>query len=125
MSYSKRPALGQATMANSEPVVVASNQSTIPVESTTLNSLTETLQELSQRLLPLAGMANNAATALRVIPIASVSTAVTGSVTATGGGYITSTQSIAEKNIAGVMYTFRTANENLTATLANINNVVT
>ncbi len=92
---------------------------------TTLESLTETLQELSQRLLPLASMANNAATALRVIPIASVSTAVTGSVTATGGGYITSTQSIAEKNIGGVMYTFRTANENLTATLANISNVVT
>lgn len=31
MSYNKRPALGQATMANSEPVVIASDQSTIPV----------------------------------------------------------------------------------------------
>lgn len=31
MSYNKRPDLGQATMANSEPVVVASDQSAIPV----------------------------------------------------------------------------------------------
>lgn len=31
MTYYKRPAPGQATMANSEPVVIASDQSTVPV----------------------------------------------------------------------------------------------
>jgi len=30
MSYSQRPAPGQATMANSEPVVIASDQTAIP-----------------------------------------------------------------------------------------------
>ena len=66
----------------------------ITTNQATLNSLIETLQELSQRLAPLAGaMASNAA--LRIAPISSVSTAVTGSVTATGGGYITSTQAVA------------------------------
>jgi len=121
MSYSKRPALGQATMANSEPVVIASNQSSVPVNSATLNSLVETLQELSRRLLVIASMANAGAPALRTIPIASVSTAVTGTVTASGP--ITSAQSIAEKNIAGVMYTMRVATENNTAYVANISNV--
>jgi hypothetical protein len=83
---------------------------------TTLVSLTETLQELSRRLLVLASMANAGAPALRTIPIASVSTAVTGP--------MTSAQSIAEKNIAGVMYTMRVATENNTAYVANINNVI-
>lgn len=45
--------------------------------------LIETLNELNARLAVLAGMANAGAPALRVIPIASVSTAVTGTVTAT------------------------------------------
>ena len=38
MSYSKRPAPGQALMAASEPVVIASDQSAIPVSSTQLPS---------------------------------------------------------------------------------------
>lgn len=37
MTYSKRPAPGQATMANSEPVVIASDQSAIPVTATNLD----------------------------------------------------------------------------------------
>jgi len=44
-------------------------------------SLIETLQELTSRLSLLAGMANSGAPALRVAPISSVSTAVTGPIT--------------------------------------------
>jgi hypothetical protein len=78
----------------------------------TLVSLTETLQELIQRLAPLAGAVANTAQ-LRV----------TGSVTATGGGYITSAQSIAEKAVAGISYPEKMAITNLTAVQGNINNV--
>lgn len=52
-------------------------------QQVTLNSLVETLQELNTRLTVLASMSNAGAPALRTIPIASVSTAVTGTVTAT------------------------------------------
>ncbi len=38
MAYNKRPNLGQATMANSEPVVIASDQSAVPVSSSTLGT---------------------------------------------------------------------------------------
>ena len=48
-----------------------------------IGSLVETNNELAHRLNSLAGAMNSGAPALRVIPIASVSTAVTGSVTAT------------------------------------------
>jgi hypothetical protein len=92
------------------------------INQDTLNSLIETLQELTQRLMPLAGAMSNAV-ALRVAPISSVSTAVTGSVTATGGGYITSAQSIAEKAVAGVSYPEKIAITNSTAIQSNINNV--
>jgi len=37
MAYSKRPVLGQALMAASEPVVIASNQSAVPVSATDLD----------------------------------------------------------------------------------------
>lgn len=83
------------------------------VNQDTLNSLIDTLQELIQRLAPLAGAMNNMAQ-LRVV--------ATGAVTATGGGYITSAQSIAEKAVAGISYTPRVAQENLTAILSNVNN---
>ena len=36
MSYSKRPNPGQATMANSEPVVISSDQGAVPISSATL-----------------------------------------------------------------------------------------
>ena len=118
MSYSKRPLPGQATMANSEPVVVASNQTTIPVESTTLNSLVETLQELIQRLAPIAGAVANTAQ-LRVIGSVVVTTAPSTAVT----GPITSANSIAEKAVGGIMYPEKMSNTNIAVTLANINNV--
>lgn len=78
------------------------------------NQLVETLQELSQRLAPLAGAMSNTAQ-LRVTQTAVPSTAVTGP--------ITSAQSIAEKNLGGVSYTQRVAAENLTAIQSNIVNV--
>lgn len=83
----------------------------------TLNELIETLNELNARLTTLAGMANAGQPALRVIPIASVSTAVTGSVTAT----VASTSitnfgtGVPAKEVADDM-------NNLMVTLANINN---
>ena len=80
----------------------------------TISLLIETQQELISRLAPLAGAMSTTAS-LRVTGIAMPSTAVTGP--------ITSAQSIAEKNIAGVGYTARIAAENLTATISNINNV--
>lgn len=83
---------------------------------TALNSLLDTLQELAQRLMPLAGAMGNTAQ-LRVVQSSVPSTAVTGP--------ITSAQSIAEKNVAGVSYTQRVAQENLAAVLSNINNVTT
>jgi hypothetical protein len=86
---------------------------------TTLNSLTETLQELTARLEVLAGMANAGQPALRVIPIASVSTAVTGSVTATVASTVVSSMT----NIGTVpATTVAWSQGNLLATQANINN---
>lgn len=82
---------------------------------TQLESLVDTLQELVQRLSPLAGAMNNTAQ-LRVIQTAVPSTAVTGP--------ITSAQSIAEKAVAGISYTQRVAIENNTAIQSNINNAV-
>jgi len=109
-----------SSMDNGDKLLIYYDDSDVEVALATkqddISSLIETLQELIQRLAPLAGaMANTAA--LRVTPIASVSTAVTGP--------ITSAQSIAEKNVAGVSYTQRVAIENLTALLANINNTTT
>jgi len=75
----------------------------------------DTLQELIQRLAPLASAMESGNTRLRVVQTAVPSTAVTGP--------ITSAQSIAEKNVSGVMYTQRVALENLTAINSNINNV--
>jgi len=94
----------------------AKQDSQITLE-TTLNSLVETLQTLAQRLEVIASMANAGAPALRTIPIGSVSTAVTGSVTAT----VASTSitnfgtGVPAKEVADDM-------NNLLVTLANTNN---
>lgn len=84
-------------------------------QQVTLNSLVETLQELNTRLTVLASMSNAGAPALRTIPIASVSTAVTGTVTAT----------VANASILsiGSGATVSNAMNNTLTTLANINNV--
>ena len=88
---------------------------------TTLNSLIETNNYLVQFLSQLTGAMNSGQPALRTIPIASVSTAVTGSLTSAG-----------TVSTVGTITNFGTgipASEmahdinNFTAILANINNV--
>ncbi len=83
---------------------------------TTLLTLTQTLQELTARLAVLGSMANAGQPALRTIPIGSVTTAVTG--TLTGVGTIT--------NFGTGHPALEMAHDinNSTAILANINNVV-
>jgi len=86
------------------------------VESITeLGELIETLTELNARLTVIGSMANSGAPALRVAPISSVSTAVTGTVTAT----------VANATIAsiGPGGTVSNAQNNVLVQLANINNV--
>lgn len=86
--------VGLATTAKQDEIITAlgsisapaggatsAKQDTQITNQETLLSLIGTLQELNARLMVIAGMANAGAPALRVIPIASVSTAVTGSVT--------------------------------------------
>lgn len=87
--------------------------------ATQLETLTETLQELVQRLAPLAGAMRNTAQ-LGVIGSVAVTSAPSTAVT----GPITSAQSIAEKAVAGISYTQRVAIENNTAIQSNINNAV-
>ena len=86
----------------------------IPVTADALDSLIETLQELIQRLAPLAGAMNSGAVGLRVVGVTMPSTAVTGPQT--------SAQFIATYNAAGVNYTTRVALENNTAIQSNVNN---
>lgn len=79
------------------------------------NQLVETLQELAQRLAPLAGAMEAGNTRLRVVQTAVPSTAVTGP--------ITSAQSIAEKAVSGVLFPEKMAITNNTAIQSNIQNV--
>lgn len=80
-----------------------------------IESLTETIQEMSQRLVPLAGAIQISGNyALRVVGITMPSTAVTGP--------ITNAQYVATPALGGVHYTQRTAIENTAAVLSNINN---
>lgn len=81
------------------------------VEVLSLNELVRTLQELSQRLAPLAGAMS---------PTAQLRAVVTGAVTATGGGYITSAQAVT----ALLTQTNTLWINNITAIQSNINNVV-
>jgi len=94
------------------------NQESQIALATTLGILVETLNELNARLMVLASMANSGAPSLRVTPIASVSTAVTGTLTAvTTVGTITNFgTSIPASEMAHDI-------NNTTAVLANINNV--
>lgn len=114
-----------ATTEGQEAIVSAVQNITIPaptggatsVNQETLISLIGTLQELNARLMVIAGMANAGAPALRVIPIASVSTAVTGTVTAT-------VASTSITNFGTGIPASEMAHDmnNQTAILANINN---
>ena len=108
---------GKLDVNSSAPVggATETKQDSQIVLETTLNSLIDTLQELIQRLSPLAGAMNNTAQ-LRVVQSSVPSTAVTGP--------ITSAQSIAEKTVAGIMYPEQVANINSTAIQSNINNAI-
>ena len=127
---------GQQTMANSQPVAIASDQTPVPVSGagdataanqneqttllTTLNSLIETNNYIMNFLSQLAGAMNSGQPALRVNPIASVSTAVTGTVTATVASTVVSSLTnfgtgIPAKEMADDI-------NNLVVTMANINN---
>ena len=88
---------------------------------TTLNSLIETNNYLVQFLTQLTGAMNSGQPALRTIPIASVSTAVTGSVTAT----VASTVVSSVTNFGTGIPATEMAHDinNYTAIVANINNV--
>ncbi len=85
--------------------------------TSSLESLVDTLQELVQRLAPLAGAMNNTAQ-LRVV--------ATGAVTATGGGYITSAQEVAAllTQTTSLINYYRRVSDNTLVTMANINNAV-
>ena len=117
--------LNPATEEKQDALVSAIENITIPapeggateVNQETLISLIQTLQETNHRLSFLAGMANGGAPALRTIPIASVSTAVTGTVTAT-------VASTSITNFGTGIPASEMAHDmnNMTAVLANINN---
>ena len=87
----------------------------------TLNSLLETNNALVQMMSQLIGAMNSGSPALRVTPIASVSTAVTGSVTATVASTVVSSLTnfgtgIPAKKVADDI-------NNMTVQLSNINNI--
>jgi hypothetical protein len=86
------------------------------VSDGTLNSLIETLQELAQRLAPLAGT---------VASTAQIRAVVTGAVTATGGGYITSAQNIANilTQTTSLIGYNRQVLDNILAIQSNLNNI--
>jgi hypothetical protein len=88
---------------------------------TTLNSLIETNNYLVQFLSQLTGAMNSGAPALRTTPIASVSTAVTGSLTS--AGTVTSVGSITNFGTGIPASEMAHDINNFTVTLANINNV--
>lgn len=99
----------------------------ISVSTDTLNSLIETLQELNTRLTVLAGMANSGAPALRVAPISSVSTAVTGSVTVSGSltsaGTVSTVASLTALGAVPATVVGNSQN-NVLVELSNINNAI-
>ncbi len=87
------------------------------VNQETLEVLVGTLQELVARLAVIPSMANSGAPALRVIPIASVSTPVTGSLTSvtTVGTMTNFGTGVPAKEVSDDI-------NNMMVTLANINN---
>lgn len=95
------------------------NTSALALENGNLSSielLTEAIQELIQRLMPLGGAITAGGSYLRVTQTAVPSTAVTGP--------ITSAQSIAEKAVGGISYTDTVAIRNNTAIQSNVVNCI-
>ncbi len=122
--------VGLATTAKQDEIIEAlggisapaggatsAKQDTQITNQETLYELVQTLQELNARLMVIAGMANAGAPALRVIPIASVSTAVTGTVAVSAVTNLTNFgTSTPAKEVAEDI-------NNQMVTLCNINNV--
>jgi hypothetical protein len=81
-----------------------------------LESLVDTLHELTARLAVMASWASGGAAGVRVVGVSMPSTAVTGPQT--------SAQFIATFPVGGVNYTRRMAAENMNAVLSNIDNTV-
>jgi hypothetical protein len=90
------------------------------IETTELGELIETLQELTARLAVIASWASSGATGLRVVGVSMPTTAVSGTVTASGP--LTNAQYVATPLAGAVHYTQRVALENMCAVLSNINN---
>lgn len=97
-------------------VATATNQDEQTTLLTTLNALVEANNALVQMMSQLIGAMNSGAPALRIIPIASVSTAVTGSVTATVSSLTNFGTGIPAKEMANDI-------NNMTVDLCNINNI--
>ncbi len=97
-------------------VATATNQDEQTTLLTTLNALVESNNALVQMMSQLIGAMNSGAPALRIIPIASVSTAVTGSVTATVSSLTNFGTGIPAKEMADDI-------NNMTVDLCNINNI--
>lgn len=98
------------TMSNTDALQIFYDDGKTALDS----ELTESLQELIQRLAPLASaIANVGGIALRTQGIGTFAVS----------GPLTSAQLIATQAVAGVNYPNKTAQENLTAHIANINNV--
>lgn len=95
---------------------ISTTQENQLTEITNINYLTQSITEINSRLAVIAGMANSGAPALRVAPISSVSTAVTGSLT-TVTNLTNFGTGIPASEMAHDM-------NNLVAIFANINNVV-
>lgn len=94
-----------------DPVVYVAGQAE-------LTSLIDTLQELAQRLAPLAGAMSSGAVGLRVVGVSMPSTAVTGT-------FYQTTQPISQALIGShTADAIAKAQNNLTAVLSNINNAV-
>lgn len=114
--------VGLATTAKQDEIITAIGNAPAPVggatsvNQDTLISLIGTLQELNARLMVIAGMANAGAPALRVIPIGSVSTAVTGAVTVASTSITNFGTGTPAKEVADDI-------NNQMVTLCNINNV--
>lgn len=111
-------AIENITPTDTSALATSANQTSQLALETTLNSLVETLQTLAVRLQVLASMANSGAPALRTIPIASVSTAVSGSLTT-----VTNLTNLTNFGTASPAKEVADDMNNMLVTLGNINNV--
>jgi hypothetical protein len=113
LSVESTPAAGGATEAKQDAQITL---------ETTIASLAATIQELSQRIAFLGSIKQHQTESLRVTPVASVSTAVTGSLTS--AGTVTTVGAITNFGTGYPATEVSHDINNSTAILANIQNVV-